>query len=90
MWKPLLLKCQTMNPRQMINTAREQNVKVWHHHYGHLNVRSLKKLANEQLVNGLNCDDVSGEMELSNHQLTTSRCLVVELMNTSQKKNDRS
>ena len=57
------LNCQMMNPHQIINTAREQSVKVWHHRYGHLNVRNLKKLANEQLVNGLNCDDVSGEME---------------------------
>ena len=57
------LNCQMMSPHQIINTAREQSVKVWHHRYGHLNVRSLKKLANEQLVNGLNCDDVSGEME---------------------------
>ena len=37
---------------------------VWHHRYGHLNVTSLRKLANEQLVKGLSRSDVSDEMAL--------------------------
>ena len=57
------LNCQKFNQRQMINAAKEQsNIAIWHHRYGHLNVASLKKLANEQLVNDLNHDDVSNEM----------------------------
>ena len=37
---------------------------VWHHRYGHLNVTSLRKLANEQLVKGLSRSDASDEMAL--------------------------
>ena len=39
-------------------------ITVWHHCYGHLNVTSLRKLANEQLVKGLSRSDVSDEMAL--------------------------
>ena len=48
---------------QIINAAKERSrIAIWHNRYGYLNVASLKKLANEQLVNGLNQDDVSDEM----------------------------
>ena len=58
------LNYQMINPLQRINTVKERScINVWHHRYGHLSITSLKKLANEKLVNGLSCDDVSDEME---------------------------
>ena len=53
------------SPHESVNTATNQScIKVWHQHYGHLNVTSLRKLANDQLANGLSCSDVSDEMDL--------------------------
>ena len=50
--------------KSTVNTARTQShLKIWHQCYGHLNISSLKKLANEQLVDGLNQSDLSDEME---------------------------
>ena len=61
------LSCQVNTPQQTINVNTVKNhsrIMVWHHCYGHLNVTSLRKLANEQLVKGLSCSDVSNEMAL--------------------------
>ena len=61
------LSCQINTPQQTINVNTVKNnssVMVWHHRYGHLNVTSLRKLANEHLVKGLSHSDVSDEMAL--------------------------
>ena len=61
------LSCQVNTPQQTINVNTVKNhsrIMVWHHRYGHLNVTSLRKLANEQLVKGLSHSDVSDEMTL--------------------------
>ena len=53
------------NPHESVNTVTNQSrIKVWYQRYGHLNVTSLRKLANDQLVNSLSCSDVSDEMDL--------------------------
>ena len=59
------LNCQMLSPyKSTVNTARTRShLKIWHQRYGHLNISSFKKLANEQLVDGLNQSDVSDEME---------------------------
>ena len=59
------LSCQMNNPHESVNTLTNQScIKVWHQRYGHLNVTSLRKLANDQLVNGLSCSDVSNGIDL--------------------------
>ena len=46
--------CQMNNPHESVNTVTNQSrIKVWHQRYGHVNVTSLRKLSNDQLVNGL-------------------------------------
>ena len=59
------LSCEIGDSQKIVNTVKHQSrIKVWHQRYGHLNVSSLRKLANDQLVKGLSSSDVSDEMEL--------------------------
>ena len=66
----LAVKCGSLyysscQMQETVNAVTNQNrIKVWHQCYGHLNVTSLRKLANDQLVKGLSCSDVSDEMDL--------------------------
>ena len=66
-WKSLLPKLpgKHSTANYQCNTVKNHSrIMIWHHRYGHLNVTSLRKLANEQLVKGLSCSDVSDEMAL--------------------------
>ena len=47
-----------------VNIVKPSKTLVWHHRYGHLNLNSLKKLANENMVRGFKEGDLSDEMEL--------------------------
>ena len=59
------LSCEIADLQKIVNTVKHQSrIKVWHQRYGHLNVSSLRKSANDQLVKGVSSSDVSDEMEL--------------------------
>ena len=48
------------------NTINQKKVgiKVWHQRYGHLNINSLKKLAQKNLVDGFNVTDTNEELDV--------------------------
>ena len=57
------LDCSSSN-ESVNSTIHTADVNKWHQRYGHLNVQSLKKLANEELVDGLNIDNIASDADI--------------------------
>ena len=58
------LKCHMNHEAVNVNTVKPSKTSVWHHRYGHLNLNSLRKLANESMVKGFKEGDLSDDMDL--------------------------